>query len=348
MNRSNNYSEQRILFVGHGGIGSNALSLYAGLQARVNHIEMIDTKFFDSPTRYSFRRVTHRLFPYFYGYVASQIVDFRVRKKLKNQIVDIVIVFKGMYVRKKTLERLNSIKVHYHPDDSTNLANRTAIFDQAESTYDLHFTSKKHNIEEIIKRTGKAVHFIWYAYDPKWHFRASSISFLNPTFDIGFIGHMRPDRFELILDIAKIYEKRFAVAGLKWDRFKELIELSVVYPPFYGESFSFFVKSAPLQLGLLNSDNRDQHTARSFEVPAAGGLLIAEDTPEHREMFGSESNALFFKTREELIQKISWVQDNPELARKIAENGHRYITENSNTWEDRAAEILRVVNESLH
>jgi len=339
----NSFSGMRILFVGHGGIGSNASSLFTGFQSNVNRAVFIDTKFFDSPPRLSLRRVVLYFFPKFYGYVASQIIGRSVRHQVTKEIPDIIFAFKGNYLNRSTLNRIKCLKVHYHPDDSSNLRNRTAIFNAAEGLYDVHFTSKKHNLNEIFHRTGKNVFFIWYAYDERWQFRTAPLNFNNSKYQIGFIGHMRPDRSQLIFNLANKYGKNLAVSGLKWNRIRKLKLLASLHPPSYGESFSRFVAMAPVQLGLLNSDNRDQHTARSFEIPASGGLILAEDTAEHREIFDSEKNALFFKSEADLYDKISWVAANPEKAQKIAENGFLHITRNQNTWNDRASEILKIL-----
>ena len=339
----NNY---KVMFLGHGGVGSNALSLFCGFQESVQDARLIDTSFVDSPGKYSIGRVVLRFFPNLYGVIASQLIDIKVRKELRNITPDIVVVFKGNFVKLSTLNRTNAIKVHYHPDDSSNLVNRTQIFNATESFYDIHFTSKRHNINEIEKRTGRRVFFIWYAYDERWHFRVNPLSFENHEFKVGFIGHMRINRKDLIIKVAKLYGKNFAITGNKWKRIHGLSRLATITPPSYGKAFSAFVATAPLQLGLLNSDNRDQHTARSFEVPASGGLLLAEDTPEHREIFFSDSNALFFKTPEDLLEKITWVNANPVSAATIAENGYQHIRRNANTWKDRSLEMLGVITEN--
>ena len=336
-----------VLFVGHGGIGSNSLSLFNGFSSISKEAILVNTALFDSPSKYSFRRILNKLLPEIYGLIASYFLGRTVLKQVRKKNPDLLVVFKGNYLTKKVLDKINVLKIHYHPDDSTNKVNRTKIFNDAEIAYDVHFTSKKHNITEISQRTGKKTFFIWYAYDERWQFRIQPIDFKTPKFQIGFIGHMRADRKELMYQIAQKYGKNLAISGLKWNRNRKLKKLATLFPPSYGVSFSSFVKSAPIQLGFLNSDNRDQHTARSFEIPASGGLLIAEDTPEHREIFGVSGNALFFSNEEELMNQISWVHENPEVAEKIAENGYRHITGNANTWKDRAIQILLVLNQNI-
>jgi hypothetical protein len=329
-----------LVFVGHGGMGSNALSLYKGLTIAVKDSRMVDTRYFDTPPRFSLRRVLRRLLPNIYGRIASKILELLITKLVRDVQPDIFMVFKGNYVNYSTLKKIHALKVHYHPDDSTNDVNRTSIFHKAEMFYDVHFTSKRHNVPEIIERTKKNVHFIWYAYDQDWHFRKMPLNFHSPRYLLGFIGHMRADRIDLINRLANQYGKNFAITGLNWRRIPDLRQKASLFPPAYGEKFSAFIAESPIQLGLLNSDNRDQHTARSFEIPAAGGLLIAEDTPDHRELFGTGENALFFNGVKDLEQILAWVKSHPKEATEIAENGFQHITSNQNTWLDRSFEIL--------
>ncbi len=329
-------------FVGHCGEGSNALSLLKGFQSIVQDVDVIDTQIFDSPGKFTIRRIVKKLFPNAYGAIVSKIIHIKLLNSRRRYSPEILFVFKGNYVGRGTLLRFDSLKIHYHPDDSTNEVNRTSVFNTAEAFYDIHFTSKRHNLSEIYQRTEKTVYFIWYAYDADWHYKLSPEAFKNHKFKVGFIGHMRPDRINLVLQLAEKYGRDFAISGSKWERNHNLRELATVMPPSFGDDYSRFVSDAPLQLGLLNSDNRDQHTARSYEIPASGGLILAEDTDEHREIFNSDSNALFFKNREELFEKIDWVIKNPKKAGLIAENGYRHITQHPNTWTDRAEEILEI------
>ena len=333
-------SKIKILFIGNCELGSNALSLFKGFKNNGLETEAIDTSKFEQIGRFSIRRVIQKVFPTKYALFISLILQIIIKLRLRHFTPNLVFVFKGSFVNKKTLESLSFLKVHYHPDDSSNPVNRTSIFQDAEKEYDIHFTSKKYNISEISRRVNKPVYFFWYAYDPDWHFVNPRLDFSNSKYLIGFIGNFRRDRSDLISQISQIFGKSFAVAGRRWNKLSGLNTQSVLIDGAFGPSFSKFICDAPIQLGLLNSENRDSHTARTFEVPAAGGLLIAEDTADHREIFSSEKNVLFFKSRQELFEKISWAHANPQLAKVIAQNGHKLITRNENTWGDRAFFII--------
>jgi spore maturation protein CgeB len=41
---------------------------------------------------------------------------------------------------------------------------------------------------------------------------------------------------------------------------------------------------------------------RTFEVPACGGIMVAEDSVEHRSFFENGREAFFFLSSEEMIQ----------------------------------------------
>lgn len=331
----------RILFVGNGNVGSNAFSFYKGFLQVADRTQLVDSSYFDSPPRFSMRRLLHKFMPVFYSIVSAKILTRRINHAVNDFSPDVLFVFRGSYIESKLLKNLNCVKIHYHPDDSSNDSNRSYIFGTAEIFYDLHFTSKRHNLPEIMKRTNKPAQFIWYAYDPDWHFRSEELDFAGAGFLVGFIGHQRNDRTNLIFEVSRIYGKKFLIVGSKWDRFPSLKHASCVLSPKYGPDLKKIIAEAPIQLGLLNSLNRDQHTARSFEIPALGALLIAEDTQEHREIFGDDGiNVLYFSTNQELFYKLNWVQQNPLKAAIIAKNGYEFITSGNNTWKDRASEVL--------
>ena len=78
---------------------------------------------------------------------------------------------------------------------------------------------------------------------------------------------------------------------------------------------------------------------RSYEVPAMGGVVLAEATDDHRQMFGEEG-ALYFRDTPEMITKAKWLIAHEAEARQMAARAHARITRGANTYRDRLVTIL--------
>ena len=101
-----------------------------------------------------------------------------------------------------------------------------------------------------------------------------------------------------------------------------------------------------VSLLLVRRANRDGSAMRSFEIPACGACCVAEDTDEHREMFGPDGKAvLYFRTPEELVRRVKEAFENPELRERLRRNAHQAITGRPNTYVDRLKTMLEKVEE---
>lgn len=108
----------------------------------------------------------------------------------------------------------------------------------------------------------------------------------------------------------------------------------------YGDHFATAVASVTANLVLLNSDNRDTHTCRTFEIPACGGLFVGERTDEHSELLNEGTECLLFSDEAELREVLHWCARHPAQAAKIAEAGHARVTQDAHRYVDRAREII--------
>jgi spore maturation protein CgeB len=66
-----------------------------------------------------------------------------------------------------------------------------------------------------------------------------------------------------------------------------------------GDDYAKVIQCAKVNLGSLSNGNRGLHTTRSLDIPALGGLLCAERTTEHREMYVEGKEALFWSSAQE-------------------------------------------------
>ena len=134
------------------------------------------------------------------------------------------------------------------------------------------------------------------------------------------------------------------VAGTGWKSDRELRNIATVVGPRYGINFAKSVHESPLQLGVLNSANRDTHTCRTFEIPASGGLFIGERTVEHDRIFENNNNALLYGNDDEGIDMVRFALTHEAASDRRRLSGLDAISRGENTYADRARQIMKAID----
>ena len=252
---------------------------------------------------------------------------------------DVFFAFKATWLTPSALGDVKAtIKVHLHPDDTSNPLELSQPYLDGQPLWDLHVTNRGCNVPELLSRGARDVLHVYFAYDRDWHRPVAGPG--QKPYAVAFIGNRRADRAPLIASVAAEYGKRFLVCGTRWGRSRELARQATVRPAQYGVWLSSAVASSSVCLGLLNSANRDLHNNRTFEMPAAGGAMLAERTTEHMALLDEGTEALFFSSGDELFFHLASITQDADLCRRIATAGHRRITGGGHTFEHRAAVIL--------
>ncbi|GAA1091451.1 hypothetical protein TTY48_40020 [Tsukamurella sp. TY48] len=328
----------RILFAGDNWYGSNARSLADGFRAAGHEVVVVDTTAVTVPTRgtpawWYAKRTGER---------SPATVD-RVHRELADCVAalrpDLLFCYKTVHLDQARLLSLPvPVKVHYSADDVTNPYNTTPAYLEREAEWDAVVTTKAHNVPELDARGVARVIHVFSAYDPAWH---RPVARRGPVrYDAGFIGAMRPDRTEFLIELAGELGDRFYLAGPGWRRnLGARTSGARIAGPQYGEELSAAIATIGANLVLLNSDNRDTHTCRTFEVPAAAGLVVGERTVEHEALFDDGREAYLFDSHEELAEILRRCAAAPDEAAAVAARGHRRIVEGGHTYRDRAEQI---------
>jgi spore maturation protein CgeB len=103
--------------------------------------------------------------------------------------------------------------------------------------------------------------------------------------------------------------------------------------------------AARVCLCLVRRANRDGHVMRSFEAAAIGGCILAEDTADHRELFGPQDHAVrYFRTMAEMVQQAKMLVADAEMRRRLSFELRKRLRLGSHTYADRLAEMLRLSN----
>ena len=88
--------------------------------------------------------------------------------------------------------------------------------------------------------------------------------------------------------------------------------------PLYGKDYVKAINASKINLCFLRKINRDEVTSRSVEIPACGGFMLGERTKRHLDFFAEGTEAEFFDSNEELLQKVKYYLGNEVSRSKIA------------------------------
>jgi spore maturation protein CgeB len=161
--------------------------------------------------------------------------------------------------------------------------------------------------------------------------------------DVVFVGHYEPDgRVQLFRALieAGLHMRLFGDTYWTKDVLGDLSEYFGEIYPVYGQDYSKALCGAKMCLCFFSKLNRDTYTRRCFEIPACGRLLLCERSKDVEQMFIDGQEAVFFSSKEELVEKAKWLIEHPDELERIAEAGMRRVWIDGHDVKSRASEFI--------
>jgi spore maturation protein CgeB len=229
-------------------------------------------------------------------------------------------------------------RVNYLTDDPWNSAFSAKWFFKALPNYDQVFSVRRANLDDLRGLGCRRVEYLPFAYDDGLFGSGPPGAAEQAEFDTVFAGGADRDRVPYIKALLES-GLRVALVGDYWDRFVETRGRSLGHlGP--GELRNV-TRRSKTAICLVRRANRDGHVMRSFEIPAIGTCMLAEDTAEHRELFGNEGEAvLYFQTVSEMIEKLNWLLANDQERYRMARTAHAIVRGGAHTYADRLRTML--------
>jgi spore maturation protein CgeB len=253
------------------------------------------------------------------------------------------------------IERLRGLGIkviNYSTDDPWNPAQRANWFLSALPAYDAVFTTRRANLDDFRRCSVQAAYYLPFAYDPEIHRPWPETVAAGAPSDVLFVGGCDPDRLDLIRALLEA-GLDLALFGGYWDRFSE------TRPHWRGIVDQDVIRAASvtarLCLCLVRRANRDGSVMRSFEAAAIGGCILAEDTPDHRELFGPDDNAVrYFATSSQMVHQAKRLVADVEARHRLSRRLQERVECRKETYANRLASMLRISvpgwkqNEQIH
>ncbi len=241
----------------------------------------------------------------------------------------------------KKVSAQGALTINYLTDDPWNPGHKNPWFMKALAEYDLVFSPRRSNIGDLEKFGCKKTAYLPFAYAPEIHFPPAPSADAGAhglDSDVLFVGAADKDRLPYMHSLIRAGFKT-ALYGAYWDRFRQT--RSAARGIAYAETLRLATASAKVCVCLVRRANRDGHCMRTFEIPAIGACMLAEDTAEHREIFGAEGkNVLYFDTPETMTRKAAYLTAHEDERSKMAEAAHALITGGRHAYKNRLAAML--------
>lgn len=334
----------KILFLGQIGPGQTSLMRMRALQRLGYEVHGVHTGQAWDRASWLQRQVQRRIQA---GSVVAQI----------NQAVlaagaafkpDMVWAEKQEFITVDTLAALRrggARLVHYTPDPYFSLSwKRTRLMDAAMAEFDVLVYCKRYEQAEY-EALGQPLIYMPLGYCDEVHRPLPSS---DPRWNcaVGFLGGWDPRRetflhevaasgadlkiwggyWEFLKDGAWTLRRRIILgqlAGPEPFRIKAdpILAATLQGGEVYDDDYARALTAAKIGVGFLRQVCPDQHTTRTFEIPACGSMLLADRTAEHQGFFTEGKEAEFFNTSEELVEKIRFYAANPGARQRIANAG---------------------------
>ncbi|MCX6854909.1 MAG: glycosyltransferase [Verrucomicrobia bacterium] len=280
---------------------------------------------------------------------------------------DIVWADKQEFLRAETLEAIKKLGarcLHFTPDPYFFLDwKQTRLMNEAMSCFDALVYCKVYEVANY-ESLGKPVFYMPLGYCDETH-RPMPSSDPQWNCAVGFLGGWEPRR-ETLLSAVAASGVDLKVRGGYWDflsdgkwtlrrhiilnqlagkdhfKFRRNTVVADAYlgGEVYGDDYARALSGARIGLGFLRKVCPDQHTTRTFEIPACGSMLLSDRTQECQEFFAEGREAEYFDSPEELVDKVKFYTTHEEARAQIAAAGRQRCVDGRYSYLERMRDAM--------
>lgn len=331
----------RLLIVGNPG------GVHVGRHLReAAHGLGIPVELVSSDDAYQATRAVRALNWHLRGHRPARLIPFgtTVLERCRQWEPDCVLTTGLAPLERGVLDAIGSMgirRINFLTDDPWNPAHHAPWFMQAITAYDEVYSPRAANLDDLKRLGCRSVSYLPFAYAPDMHFTEAPEGADDAgrfSSDVIFIGGADRDR---VAWIAPLIEAglRVALYGGYWENYSAT--RSAARGMADPRAVRKAIGGAATALCLVRRGNRDGHSMRSFEVPAIGACIVAEDTKEHRAIFGDDGAlVVYVRDSAAAIDRIRMLLADAEAREHLRTSAKRFIMTGGHTWADRLLTMM--------
>jgi len=291
-------------------------------------------------------------------------VNLMLFLRVKNEKPDLLIIWIGTQIFPITIKLIKTLNIkvisYVHDDPFSHKANHKLnsfykyywrLYLKCIKYYDLNLYSKQLNVDESYHYLSPKSEVFRQYYDPDFHkqINLDKNDFKKYNCEVAFAGHFENDgRLEFIKYLVDNGVKLNLYGDNSWDfvnfnkwpsNFKKFKRVSEI-------EYTKALNGAKICLCFMSKLNRDQYTTRCFEIPACGSILLAERTEELKKIFHEGVHALYFQSKEELLEQVNFLIFNEEIRNRIINNSLDRLKKNGDDVYSKINKLIRDLNKN--
>jgi spore maturation protein CgeB len=279
----------------------------------------------------------------------EDLIRRRVLASIPDKRFDLVLVDGGELVGPCLVQELKCLfgaVANYNVDDPYGQRDgrRWNLYLQSVPLYDLVVVVRDLNVPEAVARGARSVLRVHRSADEVAHAPrpVSDEARRKWASEVVFVGTWMPERGPFMARLIELGVP-LSIYGDRWQKAREWPALRLCWRGAAlqaEQDYAMAIQCAKVNLGLLSKGNRDLTTTRSFEIPHLGGVLCAERTSEHTELYRENEEAVFWNSPEECAEKCLQLLRDEHYRRILGVNGRLRCLQNRTTNQDVLAQVL--------
>ncbi len=328
----------------------NSLSRYEAA-IRLGHIAyLFDPNDFLFPLPKIWRSIEWRL----RNGIAIKMLNMSFCNAAISTLPDIVWIEKGLLIYHSTILKIKSSTSAFiigsHSDDfldeKSNKISRH--FDKSIPLYDLIFTPRDINYDELRLRGSKHVAKYWKGFD-EYNIKPWSLSNTERSrfsCDVIFVGHCEEFRFRCLKYLADT-GINLKIGGGLWNKQWPQGYNSYHIGSTEGADFAKAYCGAKIGLNFLSEWARDTQNSRAFEIPATRTFMLSERSDDLTDCFIEGVEAEFFSSQDELVDKVFYYLKHANERDCIAQKGYEKCIKSGYSNYHRTRSMLDVASKMI-
>lgn len=268
---------------------------------------------------------------------------------------DVIFVYRGTHLTASTLKIIRQEfpackLIGYNNDDPFSPTQPRYLwrhFMAGIPLYDLILAYRHANLDDFKKAGAQKVELMrsWYVPDRSYPVVLSDVDRQIYDCDVVFIGHFEPDqRLEYLESIVSNgYRLRLFGPTKYWMKPLQQSSLLKNLAPtrmVWGDDYNKALCGAKIALCFLSKLNRDTYTRRCFEIPATNTFMLSEYSDDLATLYEQGVDVDFFRSKEEMIEKINYYITQQEERMKIAKSGYTRVRLDRHDIDSRISDML--------